>query len=650
MKNSVSLAGACRSAPARLLPATLAIAAVWPVLASAQAQPAEDVLRETVVTATRVEQPLADLVSDVSIVDRATIERSGATGVADVLARLPGIEIVRNGGIANASSVFLRGAESRFTAVYLDGVRIDSQSTGGVAWEAIPLAQIDRIEVLRGPAAAVYGSDAIGGVVQLFTRRGEGPARPYVGIGLGSHDLRRAEAGVSGSAGVGGAFDYSLGAAYEESRGFDVQPRGLRSPLRSGPFAADGFTSPDRDGYRISSANARLGFRISATQRIETTLLTSDTQAKYDARVPGTRPPAAFADDTNANTLRTAGAAWIAKWSDLYSTRVQVTDSRSTYETAPSFYRTETQLRGYLFQNELRFGPHLVTAALERREDALDNAATAFVPRLARDRSQNALALGYGFVQGPHSLQLHARHDDDSEFGGKSTGSAAYGFAITPQWRATASAGTSFRAPTLYQRFSQYGVASLQPEEGENVEVGLRYTQGATTAGIVAYRNRITNLITFGPAGVGTCQDRNVGCYANTARAQYEGVTLSGGHRIGDVTLRASADFQDPRDLDTDRQLARRSRRHATVGADWRLAGWTLGAEVQTSAMRWDDAANTRRLGGYALLNLSATTQLTREIGLVARLDNVGDKDYQLARTYATGGRRGYVGLKWTPQ
>jgi vitamin B12 transporter len=663
MKTSASTAGAIRLSRVRptfpssarrplarlvpLAPLGLALAAAWPALSLAQNAPAEATLRETVVTATRVEQPLADLVSDVSIVDSATIERSGATGVAEVLSRLPGIEIVRNGSIANASSVFIRGAESRFTAVYVDGVRVDSQSTGGVAWEAIPLAQIDRIEVLRGPAAAVYGSDAIGGVIQLFTRRGEGPARPYVGVGLGSRNLRRAEAGVSGSAGVDGAFDYSLGAAYEESDGFNVQPLSLRSPLRSGAFSADGYTSPDRDGYRVNSANARLGFRINPAHRLEATLLYSDTDSKYDARVPGTRPPARYADDTNANTLRTAGAAWIAKWSDLYTTRVQVTDSKSTYETQPSFYRTETQLRGYLFQNELRLGAHLVTAALERREDALDNAATSSGPRLARDRSQNALALGYGFVQGPHSVQLHARHDDDSEFGGQNTGSAAYGFAITPQWRATASVGTSFRAPTVYQRFSEYGIAGLQPEEGRNVEVGLRYAEGASSAGVVVYRNRLTNLIAYGAAGACTSL---FGCYGNTARAQYEGVTFSAGHRLGDVSLRASADFQDPRDLDTDRQLARRARRHATLGADWRVMDWTLGAEVQASAMRYDDAANLRRLGGYTLFNLSASRRITSALTLIARIDNVADKDYQLARMYATGGRAAYVGLKWTPQ
>ncbi len=638
MKLCISPAGARLSARARLAALPFALAAVFPAFAQ---RAAESALAETVVTATRVAQPLSDLVADVSIVDRQTIERSGATGVADLLARQPGVEIVRNGGIGNSSSVFIRGAESRFTAVYIDGVRIDSQSTGGAAWEAIPLAQIDRIEVLRGPAAAVYGSDAIGGVIQLFTKKGEGPATPYVGVGIGSHNLRRTEAGVSGSAGVGGAFDYSLGVAHEESDGFDIQPLDKRTPSR------DGYTSPDKDGYRTTSGNARLGFRISDSQRVEATVLYNDLRSQYDAAKFGSAP-AVYPDDLNSSTLRTVGAAWIAKWNEIYSTRVQVTDSKTTYQTLPSFYRTETQLRGYLFQNEFRFGPHLVTATLERREDDLENAATSSSALLARDRSQNAAAIGYSFVQGPHSVQLHARHDDDSEFGGKNTGSAAYGFAITPQWRATVSAGTAFRAPTLYQRFSEYGVASLKPEESRNVEAGLKYTQGSSSAGVVVYRNRVTNLITYDSTARGCVS--SFGCYANTARAEYEGVTLSADQRIGAVSLRASADFQDPRDLVTGNQLARRSRRHATFGADWQVAGWTLGAELQTSAKRYDDAANTRVLGGYTLLNLVASTQITRDLSLLARLDNAGDKDYMLARGYATGGRTGYVGLKWTPQ
>lgn len=602
--------------------------------------PAVASLGETVVTANRTPQPLSDLVADVSIVDRETIEKSGAVGVADVLARLPGIEIARSGSVANTTSVFLRGAETRFTAVYIDGIRVDSQSTGGAAWESIPLSQIDRIEVLRGPAAAVYGSDAVGGVIQLFTRRGEEGVAPYAGVGFGSHGLRRAEAGVSGKS---GGLDYALGVSHEESKGFNVLPMDKRTPSK------DGFTNPDRDGYNTDAGHLRLGYQFTPNQRLEATLLYSDTNSGYDSPVSfRSRWPIQFKNDISSNTLQTAGLTWSAKWNDVYSTRVQVTDSQSIYKTRPSFYRTETELRGYLFQNEFRFGPHLVTATLERREDKLENAPTTSSGLFARDRSQDAVSLGYGFVQGPHSLQLHLRHDDDSEFGGKATGSAAYGYAITPRLRATVSAGTAFRAPTLYQRFSEYGDASLKPESSRNVELGLQYTDGATHAGIVVYQNRVRNLIVFDGAATG-CSS-SFGCYASSARARYRGITLTGGHRIGDVTLRASADFQDPRDLDSDLLLARRARRHATLGADWRIGGWTLGAEVQASSKRYDDAANTRELGGYAVLNLVASTQLTRDIGLVARIDNVGDKDYMLARGYATGGRNAYLGLKWTPR
>ncbi|OJX31570.1 MAG: TonB-dependent receptor [Burkholderiales bacterium 68-12] len=581
-------------------------------------------LQDMVVTATRTEQPLADLVADVSIIDRESIEASGATGLADVLARQPGVEITRNGGVGNATSVYLRGAESRFTAVYIDGVRVDSQSTGGAQWEQIPLAQIERIEVLRGPAAAVYGSDAIGGVVQLFTRKGEGPARPYAGVGLGTQGLRRIEAGVSGTAGTGGAFDYALGIARETSDGFDAK--------------ASGAHNPDRDGHRSTSGNARLGLRIDAKHRLDATLLASRMDSGYDAF---SYVPAQPVDDRNLSRLRTAGLAWDAKWTEAYSTRVSVTDSASRYQTIPSPYLTETHLRGYLWQNEYRLGAHRFSAALERREDHLTNAP------IDQGRSQDGLALGYGYQRDGHTLQLNVRHDSDSEFGGKGTGSAAYGYALTPQWRATASVGTAFRAPTLYQRFSEYGVASLRPETSHNAELGLRYAQGRSSFSATVYRNRLSNLILFG--GAGTCAS-SFGCYANTARAQYQGLTLAASHHWGGVQWHGSIDLQNPRDLATGKQLARRAKRHATFGADTLVAGWTLGAEVQASGRRFDTAANTTVLGGYALVNLYASTRLARDYTLLARIDNLGDKDYELARTYATPGRTFYVGLKWAPQ
>jgi len=612
---------------ARASTLALAIASAFPRAAVAQTSPST--LTETVVTATRVEQPLTDIIGDISIVDRDTIERSGATGVADLLARLPGIEIARNGSIGSTTSLFIRGAESRFTAVYLDGVRIDSQATGGATWESIPLAQIDRIEVLRGPAAAVYGSDAIGGVVQLFTKKGEGPATPFVGIGFGSRGLRRSEAGIGGSA---GAFDYSLGAAYEESRGFNARPV-------SG-------ANPDKDGYVSHSANAKLGYKINDRHRLEATVLESKVKSRYDDFF---YDPTFPADDLNRYRLSTAGLAWTAQWTDVYRTRLSVTDSTSHYDTRPSPYITETKLRSYLFQNDFRFGAHLVTASLERREDKLFNPALdAFSTTIDRKRSQDGVALGYSYSAGPHTVQLNVRHDRDSEFGGKTNGSAAYGFAITPQWRFTASAASAFRAPTLYQRFSEYGVSTLRPETSRNLELGMKYNDGTTTAGLVVYRNRVRDLISF-DFNATNCASF-FGCYANTARAEYVGATLSASHRLGDLTLRGSIDLQDPRDLDTDKQLTLRARKHASFGADWRVGLWTLGAEWQVSGRRFANAANTQVLPGYGVVNLVATTPIAKDFTLIARVDNVGDRDYQLVRGYATPGRSVYVGVKWQPR
>ncbi len=613
-----------------LRPSALAAMAFFS-MAAVQAQTAPEVqllaqnarlpsLADTVVTATRMQQPLTDVVADVSIVDSEAIERSGATGLVDVLSRLPGVAFVRNGGPATSSSLYLRGAETRYTAVFIDGVRVDSQAgSGGAAWEAIPLSLIDRIEVLRGPAGAVYGSDALGGVVQIFTKKGEAGFAPTVGVGAGSHGTWRAEAGLSGA---NGTLDYALGVVRETSEGFNAKQGG----------------NPDRDGYRQTAANARVGVQINAAHRLEGTLLANDSNSGYD-----TSPKA---DDRSLRRTHALGLNWLAQWSSQYQTRLSITDSRDRYETRPSPYLTDTQVRSYLLQNEWRWGAHVVSANLERREDHLSN------DPIDRSRSQNALSLGYGLRAGAHTLQLNVRHDDDSEFGGKATGSAAYGFEFAPHWRAMASVGTAFKAPTLYQRFSMYGDSGLQPENGRNAELGVKWLDGTSSFSATVYRNKVSNLINW-VGGPGPCPGGSgpfPGCYDNVGKALYEGVTLAASHRWMGVQWHGSIDWQNPHDLATGKLLARRAKRYATLGAETRWAGWDVGAELQATGQRFDNPANTQVLSGYGVVNLYASTRLARDWLVLARLDNLGDKDYQLARTYNTPGRTLYVGVKWAPR
>jgi len=602
-----------------LRPAAFALAAMAACAVQAQ-QGAAHVLDDVVVTATRTAQPLTDVLADVSIVDRETIEQSGATGLGDVLARLPGIEMARSGGPGGTTSMFVRGAETRFTAVYVDGVRVDSQAgSGGTTWEAIPLAQIERIEVLRGPAAAVYGSDAVAGVIQIFTKKGEAGVAPYVGVGAGSHGTYRAEAGVSGAS---GAVDYALGITRETSKGFNAKKDG----------------NPDRDDYRGTSASGRLGWQLNTAHRLEGNFLYNDTDSGYDV--------SKTADDRRLHRLQALGLGWQAQWSDSYKTRLSVTDSRDRYETRPSVYFTDTRLRGYLFFNELRVGAHQFTAALERREDELTNES---VSSGMRSRAQNALALGYGLRMGAHTVQLNARHDEDSEFGGKTTGSAAYGYALTPEWRAHASIGTAFRAPTfndLYYPASAFtaGNPDVKPEESQSYELGIRGSHGWGEWSVNAYENQIDDLIVW--AGTSPMRPENVDV------ARIRGIETSVATVLAGWDVAANLPVMDPQDRSKANHghlLQRRARRQFTLDVDRQFGAIGLGASLYASSERFDKASNSEdtRMPGYALMDLRSEYRIDDAWRLQVKLANLFDRDYETTQTYEQPGRAVYFTVRY---
>ncbi len=586
-------------------------------VAGAQVPAAGDTV---VVTATRSPLPLSQVLADMSVLERDAIERSGASCVADLLARLPGVEFSRNGGPGSVTSVFVRGGESRHTAVFIDGVRVDSQATGGAMWEMLPVEQVERIELLRGPAAAVYGSDAVAGVVQIITRKGQGALRATAAVTMGAESLQQVQASVAGS---DGPIDYALSASRGRSDGFNARPIAT--------------ANPDSDGWRRQAFQARAGWQITPGQRLEAGVLSSRLKGQYDASLTD--------DDISDYALRTASLSWNSHWAVGSDTRVSVGQSRSTYETQPSYYRSETTLRNFLLRHEELVAGQNLSISLERREDRLLNPATDYAATLEGERTQDAVALGWRTEIGAHGLQAHLRYDDDSEFGGQATGSLAWGWTFAPGFRATASAATSFRAPTLYQRFSEYGTATLRPEDGRNVEAGLQWAQAGHELSATVWRNRLRQLIAFG--GAGPCASP-YGCYENVGRAQIEGLTLAGRTTLGAWVFNGSVDWHDPRNLDVDKLLVRRARQLANLGVQTTWDTWQLGLQVQAAAARFDDTANTQRMGGYALVSLSVAKPLGAGLVLEGRIDNVGDKVYEVARTYATPGRLAQVTLRWT--
>ena len=580
------------------------------------------------VTATRVEQSLTQVLADVTVIDADVIARSGAVSLADVLVHVPGIEMVRNGGPLGTTSLFLRGGNTNHTVVMIDGIRLDTQSgSGGAACQTIPAQQIERIEILRGPAAAIYGSDAIAGVIQVFTKNGQSGFQPSIGFGVGSYGTRTATAGLVGAH---EGWRYALSVGRETSDGYNIQPA----------------ANPDTDGYTRDTATLRLGRDLVAGHKLEGTWVHTDADAGYDSTTSKTNVHYAK-DNRTVQKLNALGLNWQARWSDVWSSTLGVTQARDHYQTLPApdaapSYDTETSIQTALWSNTLRWRDAIWTLGLEGRRDALTNTGTT--PNDTK-RHQNALALGYAAQMDAHSWQANARLDQDSDFGDHATGTLAYGYQWSPQWRLSASVGTGFRSPTLYQRFSDYGFAGLQPEESHNRELGLTYRHEAQAFSVVAYHNQVSHLIAFDAAGA--CVSA-FGCYANTAKATLQGLTFSGQTRWASALWSASLDVQDPIDANTGRRLARRAQHLFKLAAETSWQGWDWRADVLLSGDRFDNAANTTRLPGYGLLNVGASRSIASHTELLVRLDNLGDKAYETAKGFANPGRTVFVGLKWT--
>jgi vitamin B12 transporter len=572
------------------------------------------------VTASRSGQPLTDLLADVTLIGPEEIARAGPGGLTALLQRQPGIEVVTNGGPGSTSGVFMRGANTAQTLVLVDGLRVSSSTSGTTPLEAIPLDQIDHIEILRGPASSLYGADAIGGVIQIFTRRGGGAFAANAGTGYGTYSTSSVYGGVSGNGGDG-AWRYALQAGHRQSDGFNAI------------FNPKNFSyNPDRDGYRNDNLSGSLSFRFAPEQEISAQAFRSRLNAQFDAG-PGF-------DDRTVTTVESYSIASRNRLTTFWTSELSAAETRDDSNSVTGFgpSRFLTRQRLYSWQNELMPGYGRLTVLAERREERIDS-DTAFD---VTSRNTNSVVGIYLLRGGPQLAQASLRRDDSSQFGARTTGTIAYGYAFAAGLRATASFGTAFKAPTfndLY--FPGFSNPELRPETARNAELALRYSGDALSAGLVAYRNRVRDLIVF------EC-DANFNCAPqNVANATLEGVTIEFGGHVGEFSAKGSLDLQKPTDDSNGFLLPRRARRHTAVSLTRDTGPLRVGAEVVTSSARFDDAASTRRLGGYALLNLTAEYRFGNRWTIFARFDNALDKHYELAADFNTAGANAFVGVRW---
>lgn len=583
---------------------------------------------EVVVTATRTPQAAADILADHTLITANDIDRSGASNLVDLLQQQRGIEVVRNGGPGTASSVLIRGADAKQSVVLVDGVRIGSSTTGTANWAALPLSNIERIEIVYGPLATLYGADAIGGVVQIFTRHGDGAPHVTASLTAGSEQARNADVGIDGKS---GRVRYTIAAARDQDDGFSATRRGTSS------------YNPDNDGYQRDSASARLAVDAGADSQAGLQYLHSRLQAQYDS--------GAAAFDTRTvqdldNIAVFANTRILPNW--RVQGQIAQADDKSasiTSATASGTSAIETRQTQYSVQSDLALGPDLLQVLLERREEDVVSSSTA---ALNTSRATNAIGASYSLKRGASLATASIRRDDSTQYGGKTTGALGYGYRFTSSLRANLSAGTSFRAPTFNELyFPGYGIATNKPEQGRNVEGGLYWRAGASDASVVYFHNRLSNLLVTAAVCPVSPAIYTFGCAYNVDRATLSGVTIGGHTRLYVIDLRGSLDFQDPRDDTTGTVLARRARRHAHFSADTTRGALTFGGGVQVSGRRYDDAANRNALGGYGLLHLFAQYRLSTDWSVLARWNNVADKQYELARYYGTAGSQLFVGVRY---
>ncbi|WP_342120659.1 TonB-dependent receptor domain-containing protein [Pseudoduganella sp. OTU4001] len=589
-------------------------------LALAFAVPAS-ALDSVVVTATRTPQAAQDIISDTLTISAEEIARSGAGSITEVLQRQRGIEITRNGGSATNSNVYLRGANSNQVIVLLDGVRIGSATSGAAAWNAIPLGAVERIEVVYGPLSTIYGADAIGGVIQIFTRKGQGALALDAAVLAGSYGTRAGRAGISGSA---GAISYALSAGKERADGFSSTLPGISS------------YNKDDDGYDRKHASGQLAWQIAPGHELAAQFMHIDQESDFDSGAT-----VRAWNTQKLDTIALSSRNRVARNWKMTTQASQSRDKSGSFTASASQIDTTQSMVSW--QHDIALGPDsLQLLAEHRKEEVAANTAA-----LVRERSTSSYAASYNMKRGDHLLAAAARNDDSSQYGSKSTGSLGYGYRIAPGLRLNASYGTSFRAPTFNELYYPgYGLPGNRPEQGRNREIGLRYEQNGTQLGAVAYRNKLTDLlVNTTPCPVPGFKS---GCAYNVNHATLEGITLSARQQLGSAfTMEATADLQNPRDDSTGKQLLRRAKRHGNVALEYTAGSLRGGAEWQVSGYRFDDAANRNRLGGYGLLNLYGAWYFAPSWSATLRWNNVADKQYEVARLYGTAGSSVYAGLRY---
>lgn len=579
-----------------------------------------------VVTATRTAQTADESLASVTIITRDDIEKSQALSVPELVRGTTGLDVTAQGGFGKLSSFFLRGANSNQVLALVDGLRWGSVTAGSSPWEFLPLSEIERVEIVRGPRSSLYGSDAIGGVIQIFTRSGKGPPTGRVEVSVGSEDTTNVVAGVS----AGDERNwYNISTSRFRTAGIDA-----REPVIEFGFPLD---EPDLDGYDNTAFNARFGHRFEKAGKLEFFATQASGNTEFDS---------SFGNEDDF-TEQAIGASYrlqpVSRWNMLLQggrTRDRRTTSRDDGSVPDSRFNSEIQ--SYVWQNDVTLTTaQLLSLGADFRRDKVDS--TVDFKETSRDNT--GLFAQYQGTFNKNSLLVGARVDDNEQFGTEPTGNIGWGHDLPKAMRVVASYGTAFRAPTFndlyFPDFFGFPTSNpnLEPEKSKSAEVGLNGPFPGGRWDVRAYRTEIDELIVL---------DQNF-IPQNLDSATIEGVEAQLSAIVVSWAARLQLSYVDPRDDATGNVLPRRSKEWLRLDFERRYGNTNLLFSLVAQGPRFNDPANSEEVPGYAVVNIAVRQQISKSWVIGGRINNLFDKEYQTVDTFNELGRNVLFTIAYHP-
>ncbi len=598
----------------------------------------EYTLKEILVTTpTRKSENQKNIIANTTVITEEEIEQAGLSSLAELLQKQSGIEISNLGGPGKVSSINIRGTSSTHSIILLDGMRIGASTSSMTAIENLPLSQIEKIEIVRGPASSLYGQDGIGGVIQIFTKKGREGFHPYLSIGYGRYQTKQLNAGISGG---NKTTSYALNISGTNTDGF--------SAFVPDSSKASNTQNLDKDKYKNRSISSTLSYNLNKDYKIDLQYFLTTGRNMFDNRFANFSPDQNYRDKSKQEVyaMKTTGQInklWessikIGKSTDLYSAQQHYNMDTFVYDpdVVDLYETTQYQMT---WQNNIKLNKGSLVMLYDFLQEKIDT--TDLYDKTKR--TNNGFVLGYNTEYNQNTLQTSLRKDLNSQYNNETTGNIGYAYQINPQWKISSSFGTAFVAPSFNYLYSSVdswalGNPDLKPEKSKNIEGSIKYQDNSKSFSLTAYQNAIKDFIIYEAIAENSRTNTQ-----NLNEAKIQGVTLTGDQSFEHIQLKGSLTAESPKNKDTNKYLPRRAKLYGNLGINYYIQEWIFGIEQIGSGSRYDDKANNNKIEGYTITNLIANFALNEKTTINFRLDNAFDKAYALAYEGSQSSSTGYI-------